>query len=87
MSKKLDFIKSVHGLNESDLTARIKEDELRLKKLQFAHSISPSAGCRARKATALQQTIIGVFLRLRSTNTTHLHAFSALAQITPSEPR
>ena len=41
MSKKLDFTKSVHGLNESDLTARIKEDELRLKKLQFAHSISP----------------------------------------------
>ena len=41
MSKKLDFIKSVHGLNESDLTARIKEDELRLKKLEFAHAISP----------------------------------------------
>ena len=41
MSKKVDFIKSVHGPNESDLTARIKEDELRLKKLQFAHSISP----------------------------------------------
>ena len=41
MSKKLDFVKSVHGLNESDLVARIKEDELRLKKLQFAHSISP----------------------------------------------
>src|SRR5262249_17069400 len=53
----------------------------------FAHSISPSAGCRARKPAALQQTITGVFLRLRSTNTTHLHAFSALAQITPSEPR
>ena len=41
MSKKLDFIKSVHGLNESDLVSRIKEDELRLKKIQFAHSISP----------------------------------------------
>jgi large subunit ribosomal protein L29 len=41
MSKKIDFVKSVRGLNESDLAARIKEDELRLKKLQFAHSISP----------------------------------------------
>ena len=41
MSKKLDFVKSVHGLNESDLNARIKEDELRLKKLKFAHTISP----------------------------------------------
>ena len=41
MSKKLDYLKSIQGLNESDLQARIKEDEVRLKKLQFAHSISP----------------------------------------------
>ena len=41
MSKKIDYLKSIRGLNESDLQARIKEDELRLKKLQFAHSISP----------------------------------------------
>ena len=41
MSKKIDFLKSIHGLNEGDLKARIQEDELRLKKLQFAHSISP----------------------------------------------
>jgi large subunit ribosomal protein L29 len=41
MSKKLDFIKSITGLNEADLNSRIQEDELRLKKLQFAHSISP----------------------------------------------
>ena len=41
MSKKLDFIKSIHGLNDSDLKARIQEDELRLKKLKFAHAISP----------------------------------------------
>lgn len=41
MSKKIDYLKSIQGLNEADLTARIKEDELRLKKLQFAHSISP----------------------------------------------
>ena len=32
MSKKIDFVTSIHGLNESDLVARIKEDELRLKK-------------------------------------------------------
>ena len=41
MSKKVDFLKSIHGLNETDLKARIQEDELRLKKLKFAHSISP----------------------------------------------
>jgi large subunit ribosomal protein L29 len=41
MSKKLDFLKGIQGLNAADLKARIHEDELRLKKLKFAHSISP----------------------------------------------
>ena len=41
MSKKIDFRKSLSGLNEQDLTAKIKEDELRMKKLSFAHAISP----------------------------------------------
>jgi len=41
MSKKADFQKSIHGMNEMDLKARIQEDELRLKKLSFAHAISP----------------------------------------------
>ena len=41
MSKKVDFVKGIHGMNENDLKARLQEDELRLKKLQFAHAISP----------------------------------------------
>jgi large subunit ribosomal protein L29 len=41
MSKTIDFKKSIQGLSEQDLQARIKEDELRLKKLEFAHAISP----------------------------------------------
>ena len=41
MSKTVDFIKSIQSLNEQDLQARIKEDEQRLKKLEFAHAISP----------------------------------------------
>lgn len=41
MSKTIDFKKSIQGLSVEDLTARIKEDELRLKKLEFAHAISP----------------------------------------------
>ena len=41
MSKTIDFKKSIQDLNEQDLQARIKEDELRLKKLEFAHAISP----------------------------------------------
>ena len=41
MSKTVDFKKSIQALNVEDLTARIKEDEIRLKKLEFAHAISP----------------------------------------------
>ncbi len=41
MSKTLDFKKSIQSLNGQDLKARITEDELRLKKLEFAHAISP----------------------------------------------
>ena len=41
MSKKTDFVKSIHGMNESDLKARLEEDKQRLKKLEFAHAISP----------------------------------------------
>jgi large subunit ribosomal protein L29 len=41
MSKTVDFKKSIQGLEEQDLLARIKEDELRLKKLEFAHALSP----------------------------------------------
>ena len=41
MSNKIDFINSLKDLNVTDLKARIQEDELRLKKLEFAHAISP----------------------------------------------
>lgn len=41
MSKRIDFVKSLKDISESDLKARIGEDELRLKKLEFAHAISP----------------------------------------------
>ena len=41
MLKKVDFVNSLKGLNEADLKAKITEDELRLKKLSFAHAISP----------------------------------------------
>lgn len=41
MSKKVDFQKSLNGLNEAELVAKIQEDELRMKKLSFAHAIAP----------------------------------------------
>jgi large subunit ribosomal protein L29 len=41
MANKLDFNKEIKGLSETDLKARVQEDSLRLKKLEFAHAISP----------------------------------------------
>lgn len=41
MADRIDFNKSLKDLNEQDLKARIAEDKLRLKKLEFAHAISP----------------------------------------------
>lgn len=41
MSKRIDFISSIRDLSIDDLQAKIKEDELRMKKLAFAHAIAP----------------------------------------------
>ena len=41
MPKHIEFNRSLKDLNVNDLNARIKEDEMRLKKLEFAHAISP----------------------------------------------
>ena len=36
-----DFNKTIKDLNVADLKSKITEDQLRLKKLEFAHAISP----------------------------------------------
>lgn len=40
-NKKYDFNKELKDLSIVDVKARIDEDQLRLKKLEFAHAISP----------------------------------------------
>ena len=40
MSKKIDFLKSVHSMSDSDLKSRITEDEMRLKKLRMVMGFS-----------------------------------------------
>ncbi len=41
MSNRNDFVNSLKDMSEQDLQSRISEDELRLKKLKFAHAVSP----------------------------------------------
>ena len=41
MSNSVDFLKSITDLNEADLKLRLIEEEMRLKKLSFAHSLTP----------------------------------------------
>ena len=40
-TKKYDFNKGLKDASVTDLKVRISEDQLRLKKLEFAHAISP----------------------------------------------
>ncbi len=41
MSNRNDFVKSLKEMSEADLKSRIEEDEMRIKKLRFAHAVSP----------------------------------------------
>lgn len=41
MSNRNDFVKSLKEMSEADLKSKIEEDELRIKKLKFAHAVSP----------------------------------------------
>jgi large subunit ribosomal protein L29 len=41
MSNKNDFRNSLKQMSEVDLKSKIEEDELRIKKLKFAHAVSP----------------------------------------------
>jgi large subunit ribosomal protein L29 len=41
MSNRIDFLNGLKEMTDENLAARIKEDELRLKKLKFAHAVSP----------------------------------------------
>ena len=65
MSKKVDFQQSLNGLSEADLTAKIREDEQRLKKLSFAHAISPLENPQSIRA--LRRDIARLKTQLRKT--------------------
>ena len=41
MSNKNDFKNSLKEMSETDIKSKIEEDKLRIKKLKFAHAVSP----------------------------------------------
>ena len=41
LNAKTEFAKTLQGMNEQDLRARLADDQQRLKKMEFAHAISP----------------------------------------------
>jgi large subunit ribosomal protein L29 len=41
MSKKKEYIYSIKGLSVEDLKVQLEQSKQRLKKLEFAHAISP----------------------------------------------
>lgn len=65
MSKTNDFATSLKGLSEADLTAKIKEDEVRMKKLTFAHAIAPLENPQSIRA--LRRDIARLKTQLRKT--------------------
>ena len=65
MSNKNDFKKSLTTLSQSDLVSKIKEDEVRMKKLTFAHAISPLENPQSIRA--LRRDIARLKTQLRKT--------------------
>jgi large subunit ribosomal protein L29 len=41
MAKRQDLLNSIRNIETEALVARIKDDEVRLRKLTFAHSVTP----------------------------------------------
>ena len=65
MSKRNEFAESLKGLSGEDLAAKIKEDELRMKKLGFAHAIAPLENPQSIRA--LRRDIARLKTQLRKT--------------------
>ena len=65
MSKTNEFAQGLKGLSEVDLKAKIKEDELRMKKLTFAHAIAPLENPQSIRA--LRRDIARLKTQLRKT--------------------
>ncbi|HEX7757489.1 MAG TPA: 50S ribosomal protein L29 [Niabella sp.] len=66
MSKKKEFIDSIKGLSAEDLKAQLEQSKQRLKKLEFAHAISPLENPMSIRALRKDIARIETFLKQNS---------------------
>jgi len=68
MSNKNDFVKSLKEMSEADLKSKIGEDELRIKKLKFAHAVSPLENPMSIRGVRKDLARLKTELRKKTTN-------------------
>lgn len=68
MSNKNDFVKSLKEMSEADLKSKIEEDELRIKKLKFAHAVSPLENPMSIRGVRKDLARLKTELRKKTTN-------------------
>ena len=68
MSNKNDFVKSLKEMSEADLKSKIEEDQLRIKKLKFAHAVSPLENPMSIRGVRKDLARLKTELRKKTTN-------------------
>lgn len=66
MSKKKEFIDSIKGLSAEDLKVQLEQAKQRLKKLEFAHAISPLENPMSIRALRQDVARIQTFLKQKT---------------------
>ncbi|AHF15188.1 50S ribosomal protein L29 [Niabella soli] len=66
MSKKKEFVDSIKGVSVEDLKIQLEQSKQRLKKLEFAHAISPLENPMSIRALRKDIARIETFLKQNS---------------------
>jgi len=68
MSNRNDFVNSLKEMSEAELKSKIEEDELRIKKLKFAHAVSPLENPMSIRGVRKDLARLKTELRKKTTN-------------------
>lgn len=66
MSKKKEFVDGIKGVSAEDLKLQLEQSKQRLKKLEFAHAISPLENPMSIRALRKDIARIETFLKQKS---------------------